>query len=505
MFIPTLSKFQKYAEEYSVIPLVKMVHTDLETPIRLYSRVKTEPYSVLLESVEGGIRWSRYSYIGLRPYQIVKGVGNQLTVIRGQQVESIQAHEPLQWLKQQLDEMKSPSIEGLPAFLGGVIGYIGYEMAQWLEQEKMIVKKATNHQKGYDFHLMWLDQVIVFDHLKQNLLFVKNIHVPKHVKDKELVLLYEQGMADLEAWSNELLQMSVPNEPPIVLDQAPVDFSRVKTNIPSKDFKELVEIAKEHIQNGEVYQVVLSRSFTYEPAPDPFLVYRILRVLNPSPYMYILKLDDEMVVGTSPELLVKVMDRKAYIRPIAGSRSRGNTPEEDKRLEEDLLTNEKELAEHVMLVDLARNDLGKIAQFHSVKVTEKMVVEKYSHIMHLVSQVEADLRDDVHVIDAFLSGFPAGTLSGAPKVRAMEMIAQLENEPRGVYGGAIGAFSFNGDLDSCIAIRTVYFRDGKAQVQAGAGIVYDSIPEMELKETVNKAMGMLKALQIASVEVEKVC
>lgn len=505
MFTPTFEKFREYARHYSVIPLVKTIHADLETPIRLYSRIKSEPYSVLLESVEGGLHWSRYSFIGMNPFQVVKGNGDVLTVIRNQQVETIHTNDPISLLKQWLDEMRSPSIEGMPAFLGGVIGYIGYEMVRLIEPKKSVTKVMTDHQKAHDFHLMWLDQVMVFDHLKQNLLFVKNICIPKEVTEEELAFLYEQGILDLEKWSNEMLQMPVPDEPTITWNQAPVDFKRVKPNISTEHFKKLVETAKEYIRNGEIYQVVLSRSLTVESAPDPFLVYRILRVLNPSPYMYILKLDDEIVVGTSPELLVKVIDRKAYIRPIAGSRPRGATPEEDAKLEQELMTNEKERAEHVMLVDLARNDLGRIAQFHSVKVTEQMVVEKYSHIMHLVSQVEAKLRDELHSLDAFFSSFPAGTLSGAPKVRAMEIIAELEPDPRGVYGGAIGAFSFTGNIDSCIAIRTIYFKEGKAQVQAGAGIVYDSIPEMELKETIHKAMGMLKALQIASVEVEKVC
>lgn len=500
MFTPTLDEVREYANHYSMIPLIKTIHADMETPIRLYSRIKEAPYSFLLESVEGGVRWSRYSIIGTKPFQVIKGNGDSLTVIRGNTAETIRTHEPFALLKRWMDDMRSPSIEGLPPFLGGVIGYVGYEAVRFLEPRRPVTK-TVNEKRAYDFHLMWLDRVMVYDHLKQHLLFVKNLRVPVHAGGNEIDSLYRQGIAELDRWAEEILRTPVLPEPPIAWSDEPVDLGRLKANLSHEQYMNLVEKAKEHIRNGEVYQVVLSRLLTFEPAPDPFSVYRILRVLNPSPYMYVLKLDDEVVVGTSPELLVKVNGRKAYLRPIAGSRPRGSTPDEDERLERELIADEKERAEHVMLVDLGRNDLGRIAQFHTVELTDFMKIEKYSHIMHLVSQVEAVLREEIHPMDAFFSGFPAGTLTGAPKIRAMEVIAELEPDARGVYGGAIGAFSFTGDLDSCIAIRTIQFKDGKAHVQSGGGIVHDSVPEMEFMETVNKAMGMLKALQMASVEV----
>jgi anthranilate synthase component 1 len=354
---------------------------------------------------------------------------------------------------------------------------------------------------------MVMDRLLVFDHLKQEVIFIQHLHVPPNRSSEELKERYEETVRSLERFANDLLSKPVSaTYGSLTIDREPVDLSRVTANLSKEAYLEMVEKGKEYIRAGDIFQVVLSRKLTWAPAPDPFEVYRILRVLNPSPYMYYLRLGEETIVGTSPELLVRVNGKRAEIRPIAGSRPRGKTADEDQQLLDNLLADEKERAEHVMLVDLGRNDLGRVADVGSVKVTDFMTVEKYSHIMHLVSHVEALLKEGKAPTDAFRASFPAGTLSGAPKIRAMEIIGELEPDLRGVYGGAIGYLSFTGNLDTCIAIRTIYFHKGQAIVQSGGGIVADSDPEMELMESVNKAMGMLKALDLAGKRmVEQSC
>jgi len=359
-----------------------------------------------------------------------------------------------------------------------------------------------------DVQFMFCDQLIVFDHLKQQMLIVANAHVPDHASDHELVSSYEQAIKKIEALIKRLTQPSFQTgigfSNNTSLKTIPIQPEEVRSNVSKEDFLSNVQRAKEYIRAGDIFQVVLSQRFEIKTDVSPIQVYRVLRILNPSPYMYYLKMGQDRIVGTSPELLVRVENGTVATRPIAGTRPRGKTPEEDKQFEKDLLSDEKELAEHLMLVDLGRNDIGRVAVPGTVKVDAYMDIERYSHVMHIVSNVTGQLRNDRDFYDAFLSCMPAGTVSGAPKLRAMEIIAELENEARGTYAGAIGYLGFSGNLDTCITIRTIVFRNKKAYVQAGAGIVSDSIPEKEYEETFNKARGMLTAIRTAEKCFEEV-
>jgi anthranilate synthase component 1 len=499
LIYPDLQEAVKLARDFSVIPVCKTVLADTETPIRLYDRVKDQPYSFLLESVEGGERWSRYSFVGSSPCRVIKSREGRMAIRDQRGERTAVTSDPLSDLNEQLAAYRSPVYDGYPPFLGGAVGYFGYEIVRFFEPARPVAKQAGLENSAYDLHFMVMDRLLVFDHLKQEVIFIQHLQVPKNGSQAELRERYEETVKDLERWANELLSKPVSATfSGVTIDREPVDLSSVTANLSKEAYVKMVEKAKEYIRAGDLFQVVLSRKLTWAPAPDPFEVYRVLRVLNPSPYMYYLRLGEETIVGTSPELLVRVTGGRAETRPIAGSRPRGKTAEEENRLLENLLADEKERAEHVMLVDLGRNDLGRVADIGSVTVTDFMTIEKYSHIMHLVSHVEAKLKEGKVPADAFRACFPAGTLSGAPKIRAMEIISELEPDLRGVYGGAIGYLSFTGNLDTCIAIRTIYFHKGQATVQSGGGIVADSDPELELQESVNKAMGMLKALELAA-------
>ena len=480
-----------------MIPLCRRVLADTETPIRLYARVKDRPFSFLLESVEGGRHWSRYSFIGYDPVFTMRGRGQEVILTgRKSRIQKTVTKSPFSFLASKLEQYRSPVYKDFPPFLGGTVGYTGYETVRFIEPNRPVTKEVYDHD---DFHYMYMDRLLVIDHLKQEVIFVSHLYVSPGMSDEAIKQAYDQEAARLEKWSFDFLQMPV-SVPSLSFGNKEVFEQDIKANINKAEYMEMVKQAKKYIESGDISQVVLSRSLTWEPAPPSFEVYRALRVLNPSPYMYYLQFEDETVVGTSPEQLVRVTGSVAETCPIAGSRPRGKDDREDQALMEDLLHDEKERAEHEMLVDLGCDDIGRIAEYGTVKVTDFMKVEKYSHVMHLVSRVQGELKKGKKPMDAFQSCFPAGTLSGAPKGRAMEIIAELEPASRGIYGGAIGYFSFGGNLDSCITIRTILFRDGKAQVQSGAGIVKDSDPESELMETWHKAKGMLKALAMACPE-----
>lgn len=491
MIYPTRESVLTLSRKYCMIPLCRRVLADTETPIRLYARVKDHPYSFLLESVEGGKHWSRYSFIGYDPIFTMKGKGEEITLTgRKSGICKTVTKSPFSFLASKLEQYRSPVYKDFPPFLGGAVGYTGYETVRFIEPNRSVTKERYDHD---DFHYMFVDRLLVFDHLKQEVIFVSHLHVSPEMSDQAIKQAYDQAAERLEKWSFDFLQLPV-SVPSLSFGKKEVFEQGIKANISKTEYMQMVEQAKEYIKSGDVFQVVLSRSLTWEPAPPSFEVYRALRVLNPSPYMYYLHFGDETVVGTSPEQLVRVTGSTLETCPIAGSRPRGKDEQEDQALMEDLLHDEKERSEHVMLVDLGRNDLERVAEYGTVKVTDFMKIEKYSHIMHLVSRVQGELKKEKKPMDAFQSCFPAGTLSGTPKVRAMEIIAELEPASRGIYGGAIGYFSFGGNLDSCITIRTILFRDGKAWVQSGAGIVKDSDPESEFLETWHKAKGMLKAL-----------
>lgn len=494
MYTPSVGEVIRLAREYNLIPVVRHLLADTETPIRVFQQFYSEKRAFLLESVEGGVKWARYSFIGTEPFLTVTAKNGVTEVQSGKEFRSYADRKPIEVLKSLLRSYRSPSLPGLPRFTGGAVGFFGYDLLQYYER---LPKHRVDDLGMDDIHFMFCDQIVAFDHFKQQLKVISNVHVPVGATDEEIIRAYDETCARIDAVIAKLMRPVPANRMihrPIPED---VELGEIRSNVTRERFIANVEAAKEYIRAGDIFQVVLSQRFEIETAVEPLQVYRILRTMNPSPYMYVLKLDDEVIVGTSPELLVRVEEERVETRPIAGTRPRGQTPEEDAELEQELLADEKERAEHLMLVDLGRNDLGRVSEYGTVKCDSFMEIERYSHVMHIVSNVTGQIRKDKDFFDAFLSCMPAGTVSGAPKLRAMEIIAELENEARGSYAGAIGYLGFSGNLDTCITIRTIVFKHGKAYVQAGAGIVWDSVPEKEYEETVNKAKGMLKAIRTA--------
>ncbi|WP_199614949.1 anthranilate synthase component I [Paenibacillus alkalitolerans] len=497
MIYPGLEAFRMYAREYNLIPVWRTVLADTETPIRVFQQFSGEPHSFLLESVEGGAKWARYSFIGTDPFLVVRGKAGSIEVERKGEVETV-SEEPIRYMRELLASYRSPQLDGYPRFMGGAVGFFGYDLLRYYE--KKLPAHRVDDLRMDDVQFMFCDQIIVFDHLKQQMMIVANAHIPEGAGEDRVKLAYAEAAERIEA----MLRRLNAGTPGYLLGQArtasapaPVDPAEIRSNVTKAEFLGNVERAKEYIRAGDIFQVVLSQRFEMDTDVSPLQVYRVLRTMNPSPYMYYLKMGEDTIVGTSPELLVRVEGGKVQTRPIAGTRPRGATPEEDVRLEKELLADGKELAEHLMLVDLGRNDIGRVSVPGTVSVDTYMDIERYSHVMHIVSNVSGTLREDRDFYDAFLSCMPAGTVSGAPKLRAMEIIAELEREARGVYAGAIGYLGFSGNLDTCITIRTIIFKGGKAYVQAGAGIVWDSVPEREYDETVNKAKAMLSAIRTA--------
>jgi len=493
MYNPELEEVIRLSESYNLIPVARTLMADTETPIRVFRHFYQESKAFLLESVEGGAKWGRYSFIGTDPFLVIRGKNGMIEIEKDGKHESYD-EKPIALVKAVLGSYRSPSISDLPPFTGGAIGFFGYDLLQYYE--RLPAHKNDDLQMD-DVHFMFCDQVIVFDHFKQQMKVIANVHIEPGAEDADIAAAYEAVCRKIESTVDRLRK-------PLPLDStvsghipADVAMGELNSNMTKEQYIENVLKAKEYISAGDIFQVVLSQRFHIETDISPLQVYRVLRTMNPSPYMYYLKFDDEVIVGTSPEMLVKVDGDKVETRPIAGTRPRGETPEQDLALEKELLADEKEKAEHLMLVDLGRNDIGRVAEFGSVSCDSFMEIERYSHVMHIVSNVSGKLREDCDFYDAFISCLPAGTVSGAPKLRAMEIIAELEKEARGAYAGAIGYLGFSGNLNTCITIRTIIFKNGKAYVQAGAGIVYDSVPENEYMETVNKAKGMLKAIRMA--------
>ncbi|MCM3784007.1 anthranilate synthase component I [Neobacillus mesonae] len=483
----------KHAREYNLIPVAKRILADMETPIRLFSRFAEQEHAFLLESVEGGSTWARYSFIGTNPFLSISAKNGVIMIEHdGQRKQLI--GKPIEELKALLRQYRSPKMDELPPFTGGAIGFFGYDLLQYYEK---LPKHAVDDLQMDDIQFMFCDQVIVFDHVKQQLLLVGNVHVKPGDRDQDILDNYAKVMEKLEELAKVLADEGPRENANRHTIPSHIELGNVKSNLTKEQFIANVEQAKEYIRAGDIFQVVLSQRFHIETEVSPLQVYRVLRTLNPSPYMYYLKMGEEIIVGTSPEALVKVDGGRVQTRPIAGTRPRGATEEMDEQLAQELLRDEKERAEHLMLVDLGRNDIGKVSEFGTVKCDTFMEIEKYSHVMHMVTNVSGQIREDKDFFDAFLSCLPAGTVSGAPKLRAMEIIAELEREARGAYAGAIGYLGFSGNMDSCITIRTIIFKQGKAFVQAGAGIVWDSVPEKEYEETINKAKALLTAIRYA--------
>jgi anthranilate synthase component I len=466
------------------VPVYKEIVADLLTPVSAFLKIaEHSDYAFLLESVEGGEQVGRYSFLGKDPFLILRSRGGKTILDRaGQTSESDQPF--IATLRELMAGFHSPFVPGLPRFTGGAVGYLGYDAAAWFEPIALQPGAETEDEAGF----MLFDTVLAFDHVRHRILIIANARV---TGDDDLESLYQFARAKIDFVERELER---PLSKPVPPGGEPVDIS---SNVSREDFERMVRVAKEHIAAGDIYQVVLSQRFETRLGADPLTVYRALRHVNPSPYMYFIRIGERSIVGSSPEMLVRVEGHQIQTHPIAGTRPRGRTPEEDLRLGDELKRNEKERAEHVMLVDLGRNDLGRVSSYGSVKVPTYMALERYSHVMHLVSIVEGKLADEHDRLDALVACFPAGTVSGAPKVRAMEIIAQLENRRRGVYAGAVGYLDFAGNLDFCITIRTVVMERGHAYIQAGAGIVADSNPAAEYEETRDKARAVIQALELA--------
>ncbi|TCT19408.1 anthranilate synthase component I [Thiobaca trueperi] len=490
----TPKTFRALAEQgYNRIPVACEVLADLDTPLSVYLKLARGPYSYLLESVQGGEKWGRYSIIGLPARTLIRVRGQQVQVERnGQVIEEIEAADPLAWIESFQQRFQAAEVAGLPRFTGGLVGYFGYDTIRYIEP-KLAVCPNPDQLGTPDILLLVSDEVVVFDNLSGRLYII--LHLDPTAGDT-----LEAGEARL-AELNARLRDPVPagqSAPPHAVDET--DFV---SGFTEDGFKQAVERIKGYILEGDCMQVVLSQRLSIPFHAPPLDLYRALRGLNPSPYMYFLDLDDFHIVGSSPEILARLEDEVVTVRPIAGTRRRGQTEAEDRALEADLLADPKELAEHLMLIDLGRNDAGRVSELGSVRLTDRMIVERYSHVMHIVSNVTGTLKEGLTAIDVLRATFPAGTVSGAPKIRAMEIIDELEPVKRGIYSGAVGYLSWNGNMDTAIAIRTAVIQDGRLHIQAGAGIVADSIPEMEWQETMNKGRAIFRAVAAAEMGIDR--
>lgn len=481
MIKPSCDEIMELAKSYNTIPVCKEILADVITPITLLRRIAaSKKRFFLLESIEGGEKWGRYSFIGYDPIMRVSCKNAVVTIDRNGKMKNIETKKPLEVLRSILKDYKSPSLKELPPFTGGLVGYFAYSMISYAEPKLKIKSGDFN-----DYDVMLFDKVIAYDHLKQKICVIVNMSTDKILEN------YGKATAEIEKIIN-LINDSSPL--PELKGRMKSDF---ECNVSEKEYCNIVEKTKEYIRDGDIFQAVISRKFTCKYDGSLINAYRVLRTINPSPYMVYMNIDDDEIISTSPETLVRLQNGRLYTFPVAGSRPRGKTDEEDIALEKSLLSDEKELSEHNMLVDLGRNDLGRISKYDSVEVTKYMVIHRYSKIMHICSQVESNIRDDCDAMDAIESVLPAGTLSGAPKIRACEIIEEQEALPRDIYGGALGYMDFTGNLDTCIAIRMAYKKGENVYVQAGGGIVADSVPKNEYEESANKAAAVMNAVRNA--------
>ena len=495
MYTPSLEQFRELARLGNLIPVARQILADMETPVSAFRKIDSGNYAFLLESVEGGEQWGRYSFLGSNPSLVVRARGDRVEVLQGQGVESLgEVRDPFTALQRILAQHRAVAVPGLPRFTGGLVGYLGYDTVRHLER---LPATATADLGFPDAVFLLTDTLLIFDNVTHRITVVSNALVQDE-SDRGVERTYRESQRKIDAIIAALRR-------PV---GAPAGFAgsarsaEPDSTFTRQGFREAVQKAKAYIQAGDVIQVVLSQRLALTTEADPFDVYRALRVVNPSPYMYYLRLGDLKVVGSSPEMLVRLEGQRIDLRPIAGTRPRGATEEEDGALATELLADPKERAEHIMLVDLGRNDVGKVARVGSVAVSDLMTVERYSHVMHLVSHVRGTVEPGRSAFDVLGACFPAGTVTGAPKVRAMEIIEELEPVRRGPYAGAVGYVSFSGNLDTCITIRTILFSRGVALIQAGAGIVADSDPEREYEETMNKARALRRAIELAETGLE---
>jgi len=483
------SNFNKLAKQgYNRIPLMCEILADLDTPLSTYTKICNLKYSYLFESVEGGDKWGRYSIIGLPAKKIISVSGKKITIKENNKcIEEYNTNDPLAEIEKIQQSYKVPKIENMPRFNGGLVGYFGYETIKYIEP-KLKKNEKEDPIGSPDILLMVSDEVIIFDNLSGKLFII--VHAEPE-KNNAYINAKKRLNTITEILSSNQIKKTHLN---ISRDVNEKDFV---SGFTQENYEKAVDTIKNYIVNGDAMQVVLSQRLSIPFESKPINLYRALRSLNPSPYMYFLDLGDFQIVGSSPEILVRLEDNTVTVRPIAGTRPRGKTEKEDVELENDLLQDPKELAEHLMLIDLGRNDVGRVADMGSVNLTDKMIIERYSHVMHIVSNVTGKLKKEMNAIDVLRSTFPAGTVSGAPKIRAMEIIDELEPVKRGVYSGAVGYISWNGNMDTAIAIRTAVIKDKTLHIQAGAGIVADSVPKNEWDETMNKGRAIFKAVSLA--------
>ncbi|MGZ6292845.1 MAG: anthranilate synthase component I [Syntrophales bacterium] len=489
MYYPVFDEFRKFAEQGNLIPVYREILADIDTPVSALMKLSAKSHVFLLESVEGGEKWGRYTFLGSDPRVIFKVRGDHVLITeKGKSRSRRHGGNPLRYLKDLLNAYRPVPVDGLPRFYGGAVGFLGYDMVRYFEK---LPSGASDDLKMDDAVFLITDTLIVFDNIRHTI--------------KVISCAYTDGGGSLKDIYDDTIDKI---DRLIAIIRAPLErserYRKVEngappvSNMSAEEFKATVEKAKEYIIAGDIIQVVLSQRFHAKNGIDPLDLYRALRYVNPSPYLFFLKLGNMFLIGSSPEVMVRLEEGVAELRPIAGTRRRGRSEQEDRQLAHELLEDPKERAEHVMLVDLGRNDLGRIARTGSVQVNQLMVVERYSHVMHLVTNIQAQLAPGKDCFDLLAAAFPAGTLSGAPKVRAIEIIDELEPTRRGTYGGAVGYFSYTGNMDLCITIRTMLVKDGKIFIQVGAGIVADSDPEKEYRETVNKGEGMMQAIRLAA-------
>ncbi|NOX56354.1 MAG: anthranilate synthase component I [Planctomycetes bacterium] len=486
---PTLDEFCRLAEDATVVPVFRRLVSDMLTPVSAYCRIAESDGSFLFESVVGGEKIGRYSFLGADPFLRIDAYDREVVVTEADGQRRLESPDPLEELGQILRRYRSARVPGVPPYCGGAVGYAGYDVIRYTEH---LPNAPEDDRRLPDLSFAFYDRMIIFDHINKTIFVVAHARTDRGDLRNE----YERACQAVDALCDQLQLRETG------LTLADIDVTgdpqlAYRSNMTQEQFESSVRRCKEYIQAGDIFQVVISQRLELETQASAVDIYRALRVVNPSPFMFLLKTPTVALVGSSPEIMVRVEDRVVTIRPLAGTRRRGATEEEDQRLAEELLADPKERAEHVMLVDLARNDVGRVAKFGTVRLSDVMVVERYSHVMHITSNVSGQLRDDLTALDALRAGLPAGTVSGAPKVRAMEIIDEMEPHRRGPYAGAVGHLDFLGNMDTCIALRTLVLQGNKAYIQAGAGIVADSVPEREYHETLNKAKGLLKAIEIA--------
>ena len=485
---PEYNDFVEKSKEYNLIPVYQEIRADLETPLSIYIKLSDNKYSFLLESITGGENLARYSIIGTNPRKVIKTGKNQ----------DYGEVDPLEIVKDEIKSFKVPELEELPVFTGGAVGYLSYETISYFENT--VSKKENSNLEVPESIFLLTDSLVVFDHVKQTIFI---IHYARINPDDELEKIFLESQKKINE-IYEKIKKPIPNEFNNISNISKSNnksngelVEEYEKNMSKAEYKAAIEKCIENIYSGEIIQVVFSQRLTKKTKASAIEIYRCLRTINPSPYMFLLNLDDFQILGASPELLVKSSNKQLSVHPIAGTRPRGVDSEEDEKIANELINDEKELAEHLMLLDLGRNDVGRVSMPGSVNVNQKMEIEKYSHIMHIVSNVTGTLKDELDEFDALRAAFPAGTVSGAPKVRAMQLISELEPEKRGPYSGGVGYFSYNGNMDTCIAIRTLVLKDETVYIQAGGGIVADSKVENEYEETLNKMMALIRSVDEA--------